>query len=73
MKNEENMDHFMTCISYENCTAEINWKIIFENVPSKQFEIARIVQQRIQKRLEIIESEGAGLTLISGSTAPGNC
>ena len=72
-KNEENMSHFMTCMSYENCISEIDWKIIFENDPSKQFEIARIVQKRMIKRYEILETERAGLTLDSGSTAPGNC
>ena len=40
----ENMDNFKSCISYENCTASRDWKMIFENNPIKQFKIAKIAQ-----------------------------
>ena len=70
--NEENMDHFMICNSYENCVEGNNWKIIFENNTLKQFEIAKIAQVRMQKRLQIMENQEAGLTFQSSSTAPGD-
>ena len=63
----------MTCMSYNNCTGEINWKIIFEKDPPKQFEIARVVQKRMIRLHEILETGRAGLILDSGSTDPGNC
>ena len=71
--NEENMDHFMVCSSYENCTESRDWKLIFENNPVKQFEIAHIAQKRMKLRLKIMENQVAGPTLQSGSDAPGIC
>ena len=50
------MSHFMTCMSYDNCIGDINWKIFVENNPSKLFEIARFVQKKMIRRQEILET-----------------
>ena len=66
------MDHFIICKSYENCVERNNWKFIFENNTLRQFENAKIAQVRMQKRLQMMEKQKAGLTFQSSSTAPGD-
>ena len=73
---EENMNHFLTCTSYESLSPENNWEQVKENDTSveRQFEIAKIVKARQLKRKKIIENFEAGHPQDNpGSRAPVSC
>ena len=65
---EETMEHFMECNNYGVKNKSINWKDIYENDTNKQYEIAKEVQERMEKRY--LAKQEAGLDSEPGSFAP---
>ena len=55
---EENMDHFMSCLTYGNASCEVNWKEIFENDPDKQNKIALEIKRRHYIRKSKLDKAG---------------
>ena len=64
----EDIDHFVSCASYESEPLKTDWKHIMENDTEKQIMIAEIVQKRITEREK--RQEEAGLDSIPGPNAP---
>ena len=73
-KKSETIDHFMTCKSYGIITSEHSWRLLLENNPDIQFEIAENIKRRLTIRKKIIELYEAGHPQdIADSRAPGDC
>ena len=53
------MEHFMECNNYGVKNKNINWKDIYENDTQKQYDIAKEVQERMEKRY--LAKQEAGL------------
>ena len=62
-KEDEDMNHFMSCIAYGKVPFEMNWTNIFENDPDEQCLIAMEVRRRYTiRQLKINE---VGLPLLN--------
>ena len=66
--SEENIDHFVSCESYESETLTINWREIMKNDNETQILIAEIIQNRIIERGN--RQEEVGLDSEPGPNAP---
>ena len=67
---EENMNHFMSCTSYEKRSFEYDWKDILKNDIEKQYKIAQIVFDRMNQRQDRIYEDKGGHPLSPGCIAP---
>ena len=56
----ETFDHFMKCKAYRNIAARNDWKLMFNDDPDKQFDIAENIKRRQKQRKEKIEKYEAG-------------
>ena len=56
-KCEENFEHFISCLEYGN-SLKTDWKLIFENDPDNQFEIAKEVKRRYSIRKTKLDQAG---------------
>ena len=59
-KKSETIEHFMTCKAYKNITPGYDWKLILDDYPDKQFEIAENIKRRQIQRKQKIEKYEAG-------------
>ena len=53
---EENIEHFMTCDNYGEKIED--WKLIYENNPTKQIEVAEKTEKRLILREKKIQEVG---------------
>ena len=56
----ETIDNFMTCKAYRNIAPRNDWKLMFNDDPDKQFDIAENIKRRQKQRKEKIEKYEAG-------------
>ena len=59
-KKSETIEYFMTCKAYKNITPGCDWKLILDDYPDKQFEIAENIKRRQIQRKQKIEKYEAG-------------
>ena len=59
---EETIDHFLVCKTYDNLPQENRWEDVYGNCVERQFEIAKIVKVRIERRMKLIDIYEAGHT-----------
>ena len=63
----------MSCTAYGSSAPEISWKLLFKNIPDRQFEIAEIIKRILLIRKKVIENYEAGHPQVADSRAPGDC
>ena len=57
---EETISHFFNCNTYDETPQENMWEDIKGDYVERQFEIAKIVRDRLEKRKKHIENYEAG-------------
>ena len=59
---EETIDHFLVCKTYDNLPQENQWADVKGKCVDRQYEIAKIVKVRIERRMKLIDIYEAGQT-----------